>query len=196
MTSEKLDRRARYTRMVLRESLLSLLKTTPINRITVKDVCALADVNRGTFYAHYRDPEDLLLKIEDALLSTIRDTILSRAKAGAGTYELLLEIIRCIADNAALCNVLLGKNGHGNFLERVVGMAREPFLAVWKTAYGENSAESGEYPYTFVVNGNIGIIRRWLEDGMKEPPERIAALADLMTYRGLSGCAPEGEKRP
>ena len=54
---EKLDARKRYTQMVLKQSFLKLLKEKPVNRITVKEVCALAQLNRATFYAHYIHPE-------------------------------------------------------------------------------------------------------------------------------------------
>ena len=50
---EKMDARKRYTQMVLKQSFLKLLKEKPVNRITVKEVCALAQLNRATFYAHY-----------------------------------------------------------------------------------------------------------------------------------------------
>ena len=52
---EKLDARKRYTQMVLKQSFLELLKEKPVSRITVKEVCALAQLNRATFYAHYSD---------------------------------------------------------------------------------------------------------------------------------------------
>jgi len=52
---EKMDARKRYTQMVLKQSFLKLLKEKPVNRITVKEVCALAQLNRATFYAHYSD---------------------------------------------------------------------------------------------------------------------------------------------
>ena len=35
---EKLDARKRYTQMVLKQSLLELLKEKPVSRITVKEV--------------------------------------------------------------------------------------------------------------------------------------------------------------
>ena len=46
---EKLDARKRYTQMVLKQSFLELLKEKPVSRITVKEVCALAQLNRATF---------------------------------------------------------------------------------------------------------------------------------------------------
>ena len=48
------DARVRYTQKVLKDSLLQLLEKKPINKITVKEVCELAELNRATFYAHYR----------------------------------------------------------------------------------------------------------------------------------------------
>ena len=60
---KKSDARVRYTQRVLKESFLSLLRKKPINKITVKEVCELAELNRATFYSHYSDCFDLMEKI-------------------------------------------------------------------------------------------------------------------------------------
>ena len=52
---KKRDARVRYTQKVLKDSLLQLLEKKLINKITVKEVCELAERNRATFYAHYTD---------------------------------------------------------------------------------------------------------------------------------------------
>ena len=49
------DRRVKYTKMVLRNALIKLLETKPISRITIKEICEEADINRTTYYAHYTD---------------------------------------------------------------------------------------------------------------------------------------------
>lgn len=43
----KNDARVRYTQRVLKESFLSLLREKPVNKITVKEVCELAELNRA-----------------------------------------------------------------------------------------------------------------------------------------------------
>ena len=63
------DRRVRKTKKQLRSALTSLLLEKDISRVTVRDVADLADVNRGTFYAHYSDVYDLLHQLEDDLLT-------------------------------------------------------------------------------------------------------------------------------
>ena len=49
--------------MVIRDTLFELMREKPINKITVKELCERADVNRSTFYAYYTDIYDLNKKI-------------------------------------------------------------------------------------------------------------------------------------
>ena len=60
----KTDARVKYTRMVLKKALLELMQHKPVNKITVKEICERAELNRATFYAHYSDCFDLLESIE------------------------------------------------------------------------------------------------------------------------------------
>ena len=73
MKDIKDDRRVRYTKMVLKDSFISLLEKKDISQITVKEICENADINRATFYSHYTDVYDLLKKIESELLEN--DTV-------------------------------------------------------------------------------------------------------------------------
>ena len=57
--TKKLDRRTAYTRMVIKESLYKLLEKKHLSEITVKELCAQADINRTTFYRNYMDIYDL-----------------------------------------------------------------------------------------------------------------------------------------
>ena len=67
------DRRVRRTKKLLKESLATLLLEKKLNDITVKEIVELADINRGTFYLHYRDVYDMLSKIENEILDEMED---------------------------------------------------------------------------------------------------------------------------
>lgn len=56
---KKEDRRVRYTKQAIRDGFLRLLAEKPIEKISVTEICREADINRGTFYAHYSDPYEL-----------------------------------------------------------------------------------------------------------------------------------------
>ena len=71
MAAEKVDRRVRYTKRALTQALVQLVQERPVSKISVKELCERADVNRSTFYAHFRNPHDLLQSIEnDARIET------------------------------------------------------------------------------------------------------------------------------
>ena len=68
MNEQTLDRRVRKTRAQLRKCLSTLLETKKVQNITVKELAQMADINRGTFYLHYKDVYDLLDNIQKDLL--------------------------------------------------------------------------------------------------------------------------------
>ena len=59
------DRRTQFTRSELKKTFLKLLDTEERSKITVTLLCQEANVNRGTFYAHYTTIEDLWKDIEN-----------------------------------------------------------------------------------------------------------------------------------
>ncbi|MDD6074941.1 MAG: TetR/AcrR family transcriptional regulator, partial [Clostridium sp.] len=75
MKQELLDRRVRKTRRILRECLTRLLKEKKIQDITVRELTDMADINRGTFYLHYKDVFDLLEQIEQELTEELEDIL-------------------------------------------------------------------------------------------------------------------------
>lgn len=58
----KTDRRSQRTRRALGEALTTLMRQKPFSAITVQDILERANVGRTTFYAHFLDKEDLLMK--------------------------------------------------------------------------------------------------------------------------------------
>ena len=69
------DKRIRRTKKLLRQALTRLMQQKDFQSITVTDVVREADINRGTFYAHYRDVYDLREKIEAEMIEDFRELI-------------------------------------------------------------------------------------------------------------------------
>ena len=98
---EKMDARKRYTQMVLKQSFLKLLKEKPVNRITVKEVCALAQLNRATFYAHYSDCFALMESIENELIDAFEKSL--RYVNSFDVTALIEAIYDMVDQNQAAC---------------------------------------------------------------------------------------------
>jgi AcrR family transcriptional regulator len=54
------DRRVERTESLLRNALASLIHEKPYDSIVVKEILSRANVGRSTFYAHFRDKDELL----------------------------------------------------------------------------------------------------------------------------------------
>ena len=188
-TVRKENRRVRYTRMALRESLLSLLQEYPINKITVSRVCEQADVNRTTFYLYYKDVYDLLEKIEDELYGELGREI---EKSGdmLPNIDVLRRIYEIIYKNRDICRVILGKFGDKDFLRKVGSIHRERMLQEWKKLSGNVDETLLEYLHSFSAYTNIGVMERWISKDFQETPEQLAQLVSRLLTSGVSAYLP------
>ena len=84
------DKRIRRTKKLLRQALTRLMQQKDFPSITVTDVVREADINRGTFYAHYRDVYDLRDKIEAEMIGDFRDLIADIQPRETSTLEPVL----------------------------------------------------------------------------------------------------------
>ncbi len=184
----KSDRRVRYTRMVLKQALLSLMLERPISRITVTEICARAEVNRATFYAHYTDPYDLLARIENELLEAIQGSIRS-GLSSSSLRQLLTDICHSIRENGALCRVIFSEHGDREFLERVLNIAHEESMALWKKMAPQAGERELARLYDFFSHGSAAVIRSWVLSGMRDTPEEIASFIERISAGGLAQIA-------
>ena len=66
------DRRAKRTAVQIKETMFSLMKTRAIHEIKVSEICKLCQINRATFYDHYRDVFDLVQDMEQDILLALQ----------------------------------------------------------------------------------------------------------------------------
>lgn len=67
MKKERRD--VKKSKDAIKQAFVVLSMHHPINKITVNQILELADVSRGTFYAHFQDIYDVKQQVEDDLLS-------------------------------------------------------------------------------------------------------------------------------
>ena len=76
MNEKKDSARVRMTKQLLRRAFTQLLLEKPIQNITVRELCEKAQVNRGTFYLHYKDIYDLMESIETQMTQELGDVLI------------------------------------------------------------------------------------------------------------------------
>lgn len=187
MKMEKRDRRVKYTRTLLRDSLVKLLQQRPIEKITVKEVCEVADVNRSTFYSHFSDQYDLFQQTQQEVLQNLSNYLADYSSTGreADLHVLLERVFEYIFLNAALCRVLLGENGDQALQQALVGVVKNQSAKTWPGMSGASSKVM-DYILLFQISGSVGLVKHWLQTGMKESASEMADVVIKLTYRGLS----------
>lgn len=152
----KTDARIRYTQRILKESLLALLKQKPINKITVKEVCELAELNRATFYAHYSDCFALLEQIENELLEAFQDSL--KLLDSFDVTALIEAIYAMVEKNEDACRVLIFQNVSPSVIQRMIDLARNESIAYWRRKLRHASTEELEMLYTHLSNGLMHVV--------------------------------------
>jgi len=188
--NKKLDRRKKYTRMVLKDSLMALLKTKQLSSITVKEVCEQADVNRSTFYAHYQDSFDLMEQIEEEIIADL-NTYLNQYNFAKEEESLQMteKLLEYIASKYDTCRTLLNENNGPSFERRVMEVAQSFLVKNLPNQYDIDSDLSA-YAGTFLIGGGINVMKHWLANNMDQPAEKVARLINSITIQQT-----EGDKR-
>lgn len=169
---ESENQRVRLTKMLLKNQLQALLLQKPIGRVSVKELCQGAGVNRSTFYQHYADPYALLGDLEDDIIFRTAEFI-GRIGPEKSGRQYLVALMAYVRENAPILSVLLSPESGGGFQRRFM-------LVVLRRLRALDPAlvESELTPYftQFLLMGNIGIILQWIQNKFDLPDERVAEM--------------------
>ena len=66
-----MDLRIERTKKCIKDAVIELRKNRSIEKITIKELAALASINKATFYSHYSDIYDLSEQLENEIILSI-----------------------------------------------------------------------------------------------------------------------------
>lgn len=181
-----MDVRTRFTRMAIEEAFVGLLAEKPVDRVTVTELCERAEINRGTFYRHFRDPRDLLASMEERIVEEVSASATQVPRDLAGHLTAILENLRLTHRRY---EALFSENGDPAFLSRFVARCYERVDGGALPATVDLSAPEPEWLFSFLMQGCSGVIGTWMESGMNEPPEEVAAFITRLLESALRAVA-------
>ncbi|MBP2242926.1 AcrR family transcriptional regulator [Cytobacillus eiseniae] len=166
---------------------MTLLKEKQISAITVKELCELADINRSTFYAHYKDHYDLLTQMEDELIEDMNMYLSScnfeKEKEALQMTEKLLEYLATKQDEY---QTLLNKNSDSSLQGKVHAIAHHYIIEKWM-AVNPIDKNLSEYISSYIISGGIQMMKMWLYNGMDRSPKEMAEMINHIVNKGLWG---------
>ncbi len=181
----KEDRRTKLTRQRLHEALVSLAIERGYDAITVQEVLDRAEIARSTFYAHFRDKEDLLL-------SGFRDKggplFCNAAVAGKGSVfaGLASALFDHVYENRMLANAFSGSASSGAVfahLRNLVIIEARNRLKARATSFAQEIPD--EMIVQYVANTLFGLLTWWIDHNFPHTAKEISDACDKFLTNGL-----------
>ena len=187
------DRRIVRTQVALRDGLIALIERQGLDSIAVGDLCAEANITRGTFYNHFKDKEALLNALEDEVISgldvfqermaSLKLTELAKCVALKRPLPLLVELFDYLRSEGAFLHAVLGAGGDAAFVQRLRdSVCTNLVQSILHERYRNSTDPFVGYYVSFYASAYLGVIMRWVETGMNETSEEMAAIAQRLLF--------------
>jgi AcrR family transcriptional regulator len=180
------DLRIRRTHKFLQEAMIELISEKGFEAITVGDITERAMINRATFYRHYQDKYDLVVRIFEEAADHLVDHMKPFHKDSdhmdlEHPPEIWVQVFEHVAEQSQLYRAMLGNNGSPWFAARM----REYLIKLllenekrWKPSVGSRHQIDPAMPKALPVmqlsHVLIGTIVWWLESEKSYTPRQIA----------------------
>lgn len=103
-----MDLRVKKTRNSIINAFLQLRAKKPLERITVKELADLAEINKATFYLHYKDIYDLSEKLENELFERAFNNIEHPNSVLSEPRVFIREFVETFIANQSLIDIIFG----------------------------------------------------------------------------------------
>ena len=165
---------AKFTKQAIMKSLMDMLKTQSVEKITVKDICETCEINRNTFYYYFSDIYDVLDSVfaeETKTLLELEDNLTFYE-----TYKKAAAII--IEYRKAVIHIYNSKNKQivVRYLEKVSNILVRHFV---ENSVRDCNVTDGDIRYitSFYSYAIVGVTSKWIEEGM--PPYNVDLIKRL-----------------
>lgn len=180
----KNNQRTRLSKMLFKNALMDLLKEKgSVAKISVRELCDRAELNRSTFYAHYQEPNDLLIEIETELLDATEEHL---KKIGAendiGAHKYILSFLQYIRQNDKPFRALLIDSTDPEFRSRFMQQSIIQFVDNLRIVLPK---ELEQYIFSYILNGSTGIIIQWIRSDYAADENEIVNLLFSINHSAL-----------
>lgn len=195
MTLKKTDRRIIRTRRMIIDAFTLLMEEKGFEAITVSDLTEKADINRGTFYQHYKDKYDLMEQSEEEILEGLKKIVVTfwqnanydhkKVMKVDDLLPLTIQLFEFIGENSNFIRVLLGPTGSPSFQNKLKHLIKDNLLQRFSQFLREdNMMVPPDYLLAYISSAHLGLIQHWLECGMNQSPEDVARILSQTAILG------------
>lgn len=160
---------SQITKKALANAMKDLMAKMPMEKIKISDIVEYCNMNRQSFYYHFKDKYDLVNWI--FYTEFVLDI---QNKVDEPKWDLLLIICQFFYNDRAFYSNALRIRGQNSLFEYI----HEVFLPIFFYGLEEyfQDETTQEFCATFYTDAICHTITRWLLEGTKMPPKKLVGL--------------------
>lgn len=174
-------RNATRSKTLIKNAFIELLKEKPAHKITVTDIINIADISRGTFYAHYQDTRDLLESFQREFLDKLIHFINKHhEKLLADKIDLLLyKTLTILKEDYEVYSVLANQDFNFDFYRDIMHVLMRELTKDY------DLSEELIRGLNIYVAGFIMMLREWLENPNFESMEEYTKTLSRLIHQEI-----------
>lgn len=176
------------SKRLIKEAVSKLLMEKDISKIRITEVTALADINRGTFYAHYRDVYDVVEQMQTEFVEVLCNSIhnyppLSLLK---NPLPFIIEVADYIRENMELYQTLIQRDGSSQIFKKMNSIFIEKLFN--ENPYIPKGTDPRELKLclSYIMAGCMGILERWFNNEISYTFDELVLLLNKFVSSTLS----------
>jgi probable dihydroxyacetone kinase regulator len=170
------------TKRALAQAIKELMNEKPLVKISIADIVDRCQMNRQSFYYHFRDKYDLVNWIfYTELITELQNS------PNKDEYEELKNICRYLYDNRAFYINALKFTGQNSFYEYFGEVIYQLLKAAFNESFG--NSDQSDFNAMFYADALRACIFRWLTSGAKMPPDEFVG-----KIRSALAISPENQR--
>lgn len=182
--AKKEDRRVKMTKRLLKESLIVLLEQKSIGKITISEICEMADINRSTFYAHYSDQFDLLKSIEDEYITMVMKDLIYPKPTERDMRAFVYQLLQFFEANKAMSHILFSDRGDINFIKTIMELLYKELVEAIIN-HEQLDPATVYLTLSYVISGSAGIVQHWAKEDFKTPAKQVAEVLTALANSSI-----------
>ena len=177
------NKRVRITKRIIKEALLELLESFPLEKITVTQICELAEVNRSTYYVYYEDVSQLMAEIENDVLDMLPvSTNGSMDYSDEEFLDAMEQFLDYVKENERLFRILILQRDNNSFNLKLIERVMERYAMTLKTS----KEIPTRFSYVFCTSGVIGLMREWISSDSQISSREFAKIVLQLCAKATS----------
>lgn len=178
----------------IKQVFIDMLDKMPLDKITVTELCAQAQINRGTFYRYYQDVYAVLEDLEDSLLAEMADylTPIYTTYMGVMSTEKLLQLyLEFLKAHKQLLKAIFAHTLYGNFSAKLTKQTALPAIKALSANIKPEYVSYSDSIAGYFIAGSMSLIIDWIKGELALSAEELAAFICQAADFGIKGfCEP------